>query len=200
MFYDDLEKENLVLFLGEGNFSFSANVVKKLNCQNLSNIYTSCFEKQDIIDEVKLSELCIAQAPSKKLEKSLIAKSTNANPIKLENMQYLQSCGCNVLQGVDGEALDQDSRLNGLLFSKVIFMFPHVGGKMKIGRNRKLLLNVLKSAKKILRKNGQIVITLCRGKDGDVKFLKYYINFWPSNKYHISDIIQYLIGFLVLKR
>ena len=51
-----------------------------------------------------------------------------------------------VLQGVDAEVLDQDARLANLSFSRIVFMFPHVGGKMKIDRNRQLVQNVLKSA------------------------------------------------------
>merc|ERR1719481_1110324 len=48
----------------------------------------------------------------------------------------------------------------------IVFMFPHVGGKMKINRNRKLVLNVLKNSKMFLTKGGQVVITLCKGQGG----------------------------------
>jgi len=148
MFYDKIGLDGLVLFLGEGNFSFSASVVNKTNSEgNTSNIYASCFEKQIDINGG--------------------AYDIESNTEKIKNINYLESNGCNVLHGLDAESLHIDERLKGLKFSKIIFMFPHVGGKMKIGRNRKLILNVLLSAKRILMPHdGQVIITLCKGQGG----------------------------------
>ena len=57
MFFDNLRDAGLVLFLGEGNFSFSASVLKRSQEQNMSNIYTTCYEKEIElnVDEVSLN-------------------------------------------------------------------------------------------------------------------------------------------------
>ena len=143
----DINTIEKTLFLGEGNFSFSANLVRILGQESLSNVWSSCFES----DESK---------------KELNEQNIEANDIKLNNITFLKSRGCHVLAGVDAENLDSDPRLSGKLFSKIIFMFPHVGGKMKINRNRKLLLNVISSCRKMIEDDGLIVITLCRGQGG----------------------------------
>ena len=70
-----------------------------------------------------------------------------------------------VLESLDAEHLEEDRRLSETFFSKIIFMFPHVGGKMKIDRNRRLLLNIIRSSRKVLSGDGEIIITLCKGED-----------------------------------
>ena len=106
---------NPVLFLGEGNFSFSASVIK-MNAgvgsspceESWNHVWTSCFESD-----------------SSKLE--LNQKNKEAIDIKQENMVFLESQGCRVLESLDAEHLETDSRLSGTFFSKIIFMFPHIG-------------------------------------------------------------------------
>lgn len=51
-------------------------------------------------------------------------------------------------------------------FSHVIYNFPHVGGKMKIHKNRQLLRDFFQSACKIIRMDGFIITTLCSGQAG----------------------------------
>eukprot|EP00092_Neocalanus_flemingeri_P020910 GFUD01022653.1.p1 GENE.GFUD01022653.1~~GFUD01022653.1.p1 ORF type:complete len:361 (+),score=81.69 GFUD01022653.1:37-1119(+) len=171
MFFENLGK-GLILFLGEGNFSFSASAVNRSTEDELPNIYVSCYEKEEgfsfsknNIEKVHV-EIEIEEVQTKKLKKESILKNEKKSIIKNENMSYLKSRGCQVLQGVDAELLHEDARLANLSFSRIIFMFPHVGGKMKIDKNRQLVLNVLKSAQKMLDRNGQVVITLCRGQGG----------------------------------
>ena len=141
-----------ILFLGEGNFSFSFSVVKKLSSTStinysMKNLWITCYESDST--KVQLND-----------------NNVKACQLKNENKQYLESVGCHVLEGVDAENLTSESRISGLTFSKIIFMFPHVGGKMKINRNRKLLLNVISSCRRLLTDDGDIVITLCRGQGG----------------------------------
>lgn len=129
--------DNKVLFLGEGNFSFSSSLVKTLamdlsetSC-DLSNIWTSCYE----------SDLS---------KKDINERDEVAAEVKRSNVSYLRSRGCHVLEGVDAEHLQEEPRLSGLSFRRIIFMFPHVGGKMKIHRNRALLLNLISSCRGLL--------------------------------------------------
>ena len=124
MFLDGIEsaEANQVLFLGEGNFSFSASVVKMKGCRDdsFSHIWASCFESD----------------PSK-LE--LNKKNQEALSVKQENKLFLESRGCRVLENLDAEQLEEDSRLSGVKFSKIIFMFPHV----KHNHIEKYILNII---------------------------------------------------------
>ena len=150
---DLLNLNKNILFLGEGNFSFSAGLVKALESdgetekKQLHNLWTTCFE-------------------SDKSKDDLNEKNISAGDLKRSNAEYLRNQGCHVLEGVDAESLTLDPRLSGLLFSRIIFMFPHVGGKMKINRNRALLHNVIASCRTMMVEDGEVVITLARGQGG----------------------------------
>ena len=98
---------NQVLFLGEGNFSFSASVVRMGGRHKSPHIWTSCFE-------------------SDSSKRELNQKNEEALSVKEENKNFLISRGCQVLESLDAEYLEEDSRLEGTSFSKIIFMFPHV--------------------------------------------------------------------------
>jgi hypothetical protein len=88
------------------------------------------------------------------------------NELKSKNIEFLRNSSCQVLFDVDAVKLDTDDRFVGKKFTKIIFMFPHVGGKMKIQLNRELVKNFLANSGKILAENGSVVVTLCRGQGG----------------------------------
>jgi len=71
-----------------------------------------------------------------------------------------------VLFDVDATKLEEHSLLKSKLFDKIIFNFPHVGGKMRIEKNRNLLKNFFISSEKMIKENGQILVTLCNGQGG----------------------------------
>ena len=153
---DFLNLNKNVLFLGEGNFSFSAGLVRALvseseaeggTVKHLDNLWTTCFV-------------------SDKSKEDLNEKNFSAGDLKRTNADYLRQQGCQIVEGVDAEKLTLDPRLTGLRFSRIIFMFPHVGGKMKIHRNRALLFNVISSCREMVTDDGEIVITLARGQGG----------------------------------
>ncbi|OAD58005.1 GTP-binding protein 5 [Eufriesea mexicana] len=82
------------------------------------------------------------------------------------NIQYLKNNGVRVLLGVDATKLKEHPILKTELFNKIIFNFPHVGGKMRIERNRKLLKQFFISASEQIKSNGQVLVTLCNGQGG----------------------------------
>ncbi len=53
--------------------------------------------------------------------------------------------------------------LNIVSNTQVVFMFPHVGGKMKIQLNRELLEKTFTSLPHILDTGGRFFLTLCKG-------------------------------------
>ncbi|XP_033343400.1 mitochondrial ribosome-associated GTPase 2 isoform X2 [Bombus vosnesenskii] len=83
-----------------------------------------------------------------------------------KNIEYLKSNGVCVLLGVDATNLKEHPILKTKLFNKIIFNFPHVGGKMRIEKNRELLRQFFISASEILKSNGQVLVTLCNGQGG----------------------------------
>jgi len=130
--------QDFVLFVGEGNFSFSSNLVKNEMKNNISGsqFVSTCFQSED------------------------------GNELKAKNIDFLRNSSCQVLFEVDAVKLDSDDRFEGKKFTKIIFMFPHVGGKMKIHLNRDLVRNFLACCGNILADDGSVIVTLCRGQGG----------------------------------
>ncbi|CAK9807200.1 Mitochondrial ribosome-associated GTPase 2 [Anthophora plagiata] len=83
-----------------------------------------------------------------------------------KNIEYLKNNGVRVLSDVDATNLKEHSILRTQLFNKIVFNFPHVGGKMRIEKNRELLRLFFISASKLLTNNGQVLVTLCNGQGG----------------------------------
>jgi len=74
--------------------------------------------------------------------------------------------GAEIWFGVDATSLQDHERLKNTFFNLIIFNFPHIGGKMKIHRNRLLLKQFFSSSNFLLAEGGSILVTLCRGQSG----------------------------------
>jgi hypothetical protein len=130
--FENPPKQGKIIFLGEGNFSFSAFLEEKWRAGGHElDVISSCYESAPISD--------LAQY----------------------NVESLKSNGAEALFNVDATKLDQQH------FDLVIFMFPHIGGKMKIQKNRYLLKNFAISVQKVIKdSSSRIIVTLCNGQGG----------------------------------
>lgn len=126
------ENNQRIIFVGEGNFSFSRCLVESWK-NDMVEVYTTCYEPE-------------------------------LNEVAQENVKHLRKFA-NVFVKSNFDATKMDPEELGH-FHLVIFMFPHVGGKMKIDKNRDLLKKFAQSASKILKENGKILVTLCNGQGG----------------------------------
>lgn len=71
-----------------------------------------------------------------------------------------------MLLDVDATKLGDHSVLSNEKFSKIIFNFPHVGGKMKIHLNRALLKRFFQSSSELVTLEGRVLVSLCKGQGG----------------------------------
>jgi len=135
-----------VLFVGEGNFSFSRNLIEThwkneiAKSDDKTTILSTCFEDNFVSD------------------------------FAADNAKKLSECGVTVLTGVDATRLDQTEELakisNSKKFDLIVFMFPHIGGKMKIQKNRQLLKDFASNVSAKLSPNGKVVLALAGGQGG----------------------------------
>jgi len=154
----NFEPTSVVLFVGEGNFSFSnllteywernittkkdkSNVFLQENNTKLQNIYSTCYENQPVSEFAK------------------------------QNIDSLRQRGVNVYLGIDATKIfvenEEKNKLSCKSFDKIIFMFPR--GKMKIKKNRDLIRDFAKNMVNYLNpknKEAVIIISLCGGQGG----------------------------------
>lgn len=83
------------------------------------------------------------------------------------------------MTGVDATKVHQHPVLKHKKFDKIIFNFPHTGGKMKIHQNRELLRQFFLSAVNIMAEgNGRIVVSLCDGQGADYVGKRNWADTW----------------------
>ena len=138
------------LIVGDGNFSFSL-AYSRLNPEN------------------------IIVATSLDAEKTVLERYDGA-----ENVAQLKSVrNVTLLHNIDATKLQDYPELSGKVFNRIIFNFPHTGGKSNINKNRALILAFFHSASQFLDSEGEVHVTLCKGQGGTpVDEPREYGNTW----------------------
>jgi 25S rRNA (uracil2634-N3)-methyltransferase len=122
----EFAKHERVLFVGEGNFSFSANIVGELG--NGANVVATNFDSR--------------QATLRKYEESAAS------------LRVLSNGNAAALFNVDATALHECQALSSLdAFDKIVFNFPHTGGATgkDVVRNCDMLSRFFGAAQRLLR-------------------------------------------------
>uniref|UniRef100_A0A8D3ADX9 FDX-ACB domain-containing protein n=1 Tax=Scophthalmus maximus TaxID=52904 RepID=A0A8D3ADX9_SCOMX len=129
-----------MLLVGEGNFSFSASM-SQISPDTESSITATCLQQQD--------EALRHEGAASNVQ---IIKDTG-------------TCGT-VLFGVDCTKLGECASLQGRVFDRVVFNFPHRGRKSGVKKNRELLKNFFLSCVQVLAEDGEVHVSLCNGQGG----------------------------------
>lgn len=147
-----LRERARVLIVGDGNFSFARaflrHNVPRLADGSLEVTASSLDSRQELADMY---------------------------PNSAEILDELARGGVRVMHQMDATALEASAALSAgappaTAFDRVVFNFPHfaAGGnrRNKISRHRQLLREFFASARGVLRDDGQVWVTLCRGQGG----------------------------------
>nr|XP_020453999.1 ferredoxin-fold anticodon-binding domain-containing protein 1 [Monopterus albus] len=127
-----------ILLVGEGNFSFSA-AVSQLHAEQETSITATCLQQQD--EALRHEGAAI-------------------------NIQIIKDSGGTVLFDVDCTKLKECASLQGRVFDRVVFNFPHCGRKSGVKKNRELLKNFFLSCIPLLAEDGEVHVSLCNGQGG----------------------------------
>lgn len=130
------------LILGDGNFSFSLSLLKILS-SNFKLVATSLEAQSNVLRRKQ-------------------AGDNLSKLIQFENAHVLHEVDCTKLSNY--EVLKEISPT----YDRVIFNFPHIGGKSKIQCNRILLKDFFVSLveSQLLSDAGEVHLTLCHGQGG----------------------------------
>ncbi|CAK6953853.1 ferredoxin-fold anticodon-binding domain-containing protein 1 [Scomber scombrus] len=84
----------------------------------------------------------------------------------VDNIHIIKDSGGAVLFEVDCTKLGDCASLQGRMFDRVVFNFPHFGRKSGVKKNRQLLKKFFLSCVQVLAEDGEVHVCLCNGQGG----------------------------------
>lgn len=159
----NFHEDDKVLLLGEGNFSFAVALAK----HNLTiTITATCYETSSILHDSTKENVDFLRDNGQYRDAKLDYKKKTQLHFLQEKFRFFPFLGIRVMLGVDATNIADHPLLKNETFNKIIFNFPHVGGKMRIDKNRELIRTFFVNVGQFLKADGLILMTLCDGQGG----------------------------------